>query len=89
MLLSIDFGNIFISISLNISNIELEKDLNIDESKNFNIDIQIYLTLEKEYKEFIVIRVNLNIIKKDDKEYFYNKDDLYLKSNNIGYNNII
>ncbi len=39
ILLFIDFKNAFILISLNISDIELEKDLNIDESKNFNIDI--------------------------------------------------
>ncbi len=44
---------------------------------------------EKEYKEFIVIRVNLNIVKNNGEEYPYNKDDLYLKFNNIRYNNII
>jgi len=35
----IDFGNVFISIPLNISDIELKEDLDIDKSKNFNIDI--------------------------------------------------
>ncbi len=35
----IDFGNIFILLSLNILNSELEEDLNINESENFNIDI--------------------------------------------------
>ncbi len=44
---------------------------------------------EREYKEFIIIRVNLSIIKNDNEEYLYNEDDLYLKSNNTGYNDII
>jgi len=39
MLLSIDFGSVFISISLNISDIELKEDLDIDESKNFNTNV--------------------------------------------------
>ncbi len=39
MLLSIDFRNVFISISLNILNIEPEEDSDIDESEKFNIDI--------------------------------------------------
>ncbi len=39
ILLSFDFGNVFISIPLNTSDIEAEKDLDINESKNFNIDI--------------------------------------------------
>ncbi len=39
ILLSIDFGNIFILILLNILNIELEEDSNIDELENFNVDI--------------------------------------------------
>ncbi len=89
MLLSIDFKNVFISISLNISDIELEEDSDIDESENFNIDIQIYLIFEGKYEEFIVIRVNLSIIKRDNKEYLYNEDDFYLEFNNAGYNGII
>ncbi len=39
MPLSFDFRNIFISIPLNISDIEIEKDLNINKLKNFNVDI--------------------------------------------------
>ena len=49
----------------------------------------MYLAFEEEYKEFIIIRVNLNIIKNNNKKYSYNKDDLYLEFNNAGYNNII
>ncbi len=89
ILFSIDFGDTFISVSLNIFDIEPEKDLNIDESENFNVNVQIYLVFEGEYKEFIVIRVNLNTTKRDNKEYPYNKDDFYLEPNNIGYHNII
>ncbi len=37
ILLFINFKNIFISISLNVSNIKLEEDSNIDELKNLNI----------------------------------------------------
>jgi len=36
---SINFKNTFISISLNILDIELEEDLDMDELKNFNVDI--------------------------------------------------
>jgi len=40
MTLPFNFKNIFISIPLNTSNIELEEeDSDIDESKNFNVDI--------------------------------------------------
>ena len=39
MSLSFDLGNIFISIPLDISDIEAEKDSDIDKSKNFNISI--------------------------------------------------
>ncbi len=39
MPLSIDFKSIFTSISLNVLNIELKKDLNTDKSENFNTDI--------------------------------------------------
>ncbi len=48
----------------------------------------MYLTLEKEYKEFIVIKVNLNTAKNNGKKHPYNKDDLYLEPNNAGHNNI-
>ncbi len=39
MSFSINFENIFILISLNILDIEVEEDLDINESKDFNIDI--------------------------------------------------
>jgi len=40
MILSFNFGNIFILTSFNVFDIELEKeDSDIDESKNFNVDI--------------------------------------------------
>ncbi len=89
MLLSFDFGNAFISIFLNASDIEIEEESDIDESINFNVDIQIYLVSEGKHKEFTVIRVNFNIIRNDNEEYPYNKDDLYFESNNAGYNGII
>ncbi len=89
MLLSFDFKSVFISIPLDISNIEAEKDLDIDESKNFNVNIWIYLAFKEEYEEFTIIRVNFNIIKNNGEKYLYNKNDLYLESNNVGYNNII
>ena len=47
------------------------------------------MVFEGEYEEFIVIEVNLNTIRRDDKEHFYNKDDLYFEFNNIEYNDII
>ncbi len=34
-----DFGNIFTLLPLNILDIELKEDLDINESKDFNIDI--------------------------------------------------
>ncbi len=49
----------------------------------------MYLAFKKEHKEFTVIKVNFNIVKNDSEKHLYNKDDLYLKSNNTGYNNII
>ncbi len=85
----INFGNVFITISLDISDIEVEEDSDTDESENFNVDIWTHLAFEEEYKEFIVIEVNFNTIKKDDEEYLYKKDDLYFESNNIGHYNII
>ncbi len=39
ILFSINFENVFILISLNISTIELEEDSNIEESEEFNISI--------------------------------------------------
>ncbi len=44
---------------------------------------------KEEYEKFTVIRVNFNIVKRDNKEHFYNEDDLYLESNNVRYYNII
>ncbi len=80
---SINFGSVFISISLDILNIKVEEDSNIDKLENFNADIQIYLVFEREYEEFIVIRVNLSIVKKD------NEKRLYLEFNNVGYDGIV
>ncbi len=39
ILLSFDFGNVFISIPLDISDIEIEEDSDINELENFNVDI--------------------------------------------------
>ncbi len=49
----------------------------------------MYLAPEGKYKEFTVIRVYFNIIRNNGKKYLYNEDNLYFKSNNIEYNNII
>jgi len=49
----------------------------------------MYLIFEKEYKKFIVIKVNLNTAKNDSEEYLYKENDFYLKSNNVGYDDII
>ncbi len=49
----------------------------------------MHLTSEREYKEFIIIKVNFNIIKNDRKEYPYKENDLYLELNNAGHYNII
>ncbi len=89
MLFSINFGNIFVSIPLDILDIEAEEDSDINELENFNINIQIYLAFKGEYKEFTVIKVNFNIIKRDNEEHSYNKDNLYFEFNNIEYHNII
>ncbi len=89
MPLPLNFKDTFVSIPLNILDIEVEEDLNIDKSKNFNIGIQTYLTSKRKHKEFTIIKVNLNIIKNDNKEHLYNEDDLYLKPNNTGHNDII
>ncbi len=50
MLSPIDFGNIFISVSLNASDIEPEEDSDIDESEEFNTDVWIDLISEGEYE---------------------------------------
>ncbi len=89
MLSFIDFGNAFTLIPLNTLDIESEEDSDTDKSKEFNANIKTYLTFEKKYKEFTIINVNLNITKNNGEEYPYNKDDLYLESNNIGYYKII
>ncbi len=83
-----NFENIFISIPLDISNIEAEKDSDIDELENFNIDIQIYLAFKRKHKEFTIIKVNFNIIKKDNEEHPYEENDPYLKPNNTRHYNI-
>ncbi len=44
---------------------------------------------KEKYKEFTVIKVNFNIIKKDNEKYLYNKDNFYLEFNNVKYNDII
>jgi len=44
---------------------------------------------EREYEEFTVIGINLNIIKKDNEKYLYNENNFYLELNNVGYHNII
>ncbi len=44
---------------------------------------------KRKYEEFIIIKINLNIVKNDNEKYPYNEDDFYLESNNTGYNNII
>ncbi len=86
---SLNFGDIFVLISLDTSNIESEEDSDINKLENFNVDVQIYLAFKEEYEEFTIIRVNLNIIKNDSEKHLYNEDDLYLEPNNVGYNNII
>ncbi len=89
MLLSLDFGNIFISILLDISDIKAKENSDIDESKNFNASIWIHLASKRKQKEFTVIEVNLNSGRNDGEKHLYNKDDFYLEPNNAGYNNII
>ena len=49
----------------------------------------MYLAPEGEYKEFTVIKVNFNIIRRDGKEYLYKENDLYFEFNNVRYNDII
>jgi len=69
--------------------IEPKENSDIDESEEFNVDIWIYLVFEGEYKEFMVIDVNLSIIRNDDEEYLYEKDDPYFESNNVEHYSII
>ncbi len=47
------------------------------------------MAFEKEHEEFSVIEINLNIVKNDSEEYPYNENNLYLESNNVGYDDII
>ncbi len=89
MLSSIDFENAFTSIPLNTSNIELKEDSNTDESEEFNTDVWIYLTLEKEHKEFTIIDINLNTTKNNNEEYLYEEDDLYFEPNNVKHHSIV
>ncbi len=49
----------------------------------------MHLAFEREYEEFTIIGVNLSTVKKDNEEYLYDEDDLYLEFNNVGYNSII
>ncbi len=44
---------------------------------------------ERGYEEFIIIKVNFNIVREDDEKCLYNEDDFYFKSNNVGYYSII
>ncbi len=44
---------------------------------------------KREYKEFTIIKINLNTIRNNNEEYPYNEDDLYFEPNNVEYNNII
>ncbi len=87
--LPLDLGNAFILILLNISDIKVEEDSDIDKSENFNMDIWIYLTSEREHEEFTVIGINFNIARNDGEEYLYEEDDLYFELNNVRYDDII
>ena len=49
----------------------------------------MHLAFEKEYKEFTIIKVNFNIVKKDNEKHLYEKDDPYLELNNTRHYNII
>ncbi len=49
----------------------------------------MYLTFKREYEEFTIIKINLNIVKNNNEEYSYNEDNPYLEFNNVEYNNII
>ncbi len=89
MLPPIDFGNVFTSIPLNVLNIELKENSDTDESEELNIDIWIYLTSKRKYKEFTVMGVNLNIARNDGEEYLYKEDDPYLEPNNVRHYSII
>ena len=84
-----NFEDAFILIPLDISDIEAEEDSNIDELENFNINVQMYLASKGKYKEFTVIKINLNTVRNDGEEYPYNEDDLYLKPNNVEHDDII
>ena len=49
----------------------------------------MYLVFEREYEEFIVIGINLSIVKRDNEEYLYNKNNPYLEPNNVGHHSIV
>ncbi len=49
----------------------------------------MHLTPKGEHEEFTIIRVNFNTARNDGEKHLYNEDDLYLKLNNAGYNDII
>ncbi len=85
----LDYNNTFISIPLNVSDIEQEKELDTDESEEFNADVQTHLAPEGEHKEFTVIRVNLNTARNNGEEHPYNEDDPYLEPNNVKHHSII
>ncbi len=44
---------------------------------------------KREYKEFTIIKVNFNIIRKDNEEYLYNENDFYFEFNTVGHYSII
>ncbi len=49
----------------------------------------MYLAFKGEYKEFTIIRVNFNTVKREGEEHPYEEDNLYLELNNAGYHGII
>ncbi len=89
MIFPIDFGNVFILISLNILDIESEEETDINKLEEFNIGVQTYLALEREYEEFTMMGINLSTTKNDSEEHLYNEDNPYFEPNNAGYHSII
>ncbi len=49
----------------------------------------MHLAFKRKHEEFIVIRINLNIVKNNSEKHLYDKNDFYFESNNIGYDSII
>ncbi len=49
----------------------------------------MHLAFKGEHEEFTVIRVNLSIVRGNDEEHLYNKNDLYFEPNNAGHHNIV